>query len=152
MKSHWDVFINDPRKWMNSEVTQFAKLFSIMKTRVMTKKMQKALSGTDGKVEDQVPWWYAQCDKHRKKKNCNLTYVTLGTEVTLTVRILLLSSTRKCYMIFSLIFLYSQNPNILFSKKERIKWRTLLATICTSATWPQFEHCLKVCSTFSAVQ
>lgn len=103
---------------MNSEVTQFAKLFSIMKTRVMTKKMKKALSGTDGKVEDQVPWCYAQCDKHRKKKNCNLTYITLGTEVTLALRILLLSSTRKCYMIFSLTFLYSQNPNTLFSKKR----------------------------------
>lgn len=46
MESHGDVFISDLKKRMSSEVTQFAKLFRVMKARVMTKKMQKALSGT----------------------------------------------------------------------------------------------------------
>lgn len=38
MESHGDVFISDLKKRMSSEVTQFAKLFRVMKARVMIKK------------------------------------------------------------------------------------------------------------------
>ena len=46
MESHRDIFVSDLKKRRSSEVTQFAKLFRVMKARVMTKKMQKVLSGT----------------------------------------------------------------------------------------------------------
>lgn len=42
MEFHRDGFIHDVRKRMNTEVTEFARLFTITKARVMTKKIQKS--------------------------------------------------------------------------------------------------------------
>lgn len=116
-----DAFIHDVRKRTNTEVTQFARLFTITKARVMTKKIQKAFSGTSSKVAEQVPRRYTQCDEHRKKNDGSLVHVIVSMELALTLRALLLGGVRKNYTIFFFYFLCIQTLNMLLKEKEKKK-------------------------------
>lgn len=70
----------------------------------------------------------------------------VGSELTLTLSILLLSIVRKRFMKFILNFLCGQNPSI-FLEKKRTKQRALWGIIHTAATSPQFEHWVQIHAT-----
>ena len=72
----------------------------------------------------------------------------VGSELTLTLRILLLSIVKKSFTKFSLSFLCGQKPHIVLGKK-RIKQRALWTILLTAATSPQFKHWVQIHSTRS---
>lgn len=123
MESQGDAFISDLKKRMSSEVTQCAKLLRIMKARVMTKRCRRCSQGLGGKIADWDPCWYMQQGKWRKKNNCNLTYITVGNELTLTPRILFLS----IFMKFSLIFFCSHKSQVFLGKKKENKAESIVS-------------------------
>lgn len=72
----------------------------------------------------------------------------VGSELTLTLWILLLSIVKKTFYEIQLKFpLWSKNPNIF--RKKRIKQRALWAVIHTAAVSPQFEHWVQIHSALS---
>lgn len=101
----------------------------------MAKKIQKTILGISGKLADEFPCQYTQCDEHGKKNDCNLACIIVYIELTFTVRTLLLSSVGILQYLAS-ISLYS-NPKYFIKRKKKIKrrkWRAFLAIIYTSVT------------------
>jgi len=82
----------------------------------MAKKIQKTILGISGKLADEFPCQYTQCDEHGKKNDCNLACIIVYIELTFTVRTLLLSSVGILQYLAS-ISLYS-NPKYFIKRKK----------------------------------
>lgn len=100
---------------------------------------RRCSQGLDGKTTDQDPCWYTKHGKHKKKNNCNLTYIIVGNGWTFLLQILLLSIVRS-FMKFSIKFpVWSKPPNIFRKKENKAEHIIRAAAMC-----PQFEQWVQI--------
>ena len=70
----------------------------------MAKKIQKTILGISGKLADEFPCQYTQCDEHGKKNDCNLACIIVYIELTFRASLSAIHNSKMSVYFFKCIF------------------------------------------------